>query len=139
MYGDLPLTCHALCRHRKSFVQAMQVEIVPTGSVLSTGDVICWGHACGCVKTQKLATCVPFFPFSLSILWPGLDLREQERYWRLLRAGRGKEYHGRAVHPRHISWYERFVLGLHKQYDPKLDAEARLAEMKVVITSLCPG
>jgi hypothetical protein len=34
----------------------------------------------------------------------------QERRWRFMRAGREEEYHGVAVHPRHLSRYERYVL-----------------------------
>ena len=44
---------------------------------------------------------------------------------------RGAGSHGRAVHLRRLSRYERYVLQLHKQYDLKLDAEARLAEIMV--------
>jgi hypothetical protein len=31
----------------------------------------------------------------------GLDLREQERYWSFVRAGKPGDYHGIAIHPRH--------------------------------------
>ncbi len=58
----------------------------------------------------------------------GLDLLEQERRWDYMQAGRGKEYHGIAVHPRHLSLFEKGVLGLHHQYNPELDAEAKKAE-----------
>ena len=36
--------------------------------------------------------------------------RAQERRWRFMRAGREGDYHGQAVHPRHLSKYERYVL-----------------------------
>ena len=48
-----------------------------------------------------------------------------------MRAGRGSDYHGPAVHSRHLSWWEVTVLQMHKQYNPELDAEARLQELKV--------
>lgn len=35
----------------------------------------------------------------------GLDLKEQERYFSYVKAGRADEYHGIAVHPRHLSWW----------------------------------
>ena len=60
----------------------------------------------------------------------GLDLLEQERRWDYIQQGRGHEYHGIAVHPRHLSLFERGVLGLHRQYNPQLDAEAKQAEAK---------
>lgn len=45
-----------------------------------------------------------------------------------MQQGRGKEYHGIAVHPRHLSLFEKGVLGIHHQYNPELDAEAKKAE-----------
>lgn len=45
-----------------------------------------------------------------------------------MQQGRGKEYHGIAVHPRHLSLFEKGVLGIHHQYNPQLDAEAKKAE-----------
>lgn len=44
----------------------------------------------------------------------------QDLRWQFIRAGRAKEYHGPAVHPRHLSLWEKLVLGVHKQYDPNL-------------------
>lgn len=32
------------------------------------------------------------------------------------------------MHPRHLSLFEKGVLGLHHQYNPKLDAEAKKNE-----------
>ena len=55
----------------------------------------------------------------------GLDLVEQEQQWEYIQAGRGHEYHGIAVHPRHLSLFEKGILGLHHQYNPQLDAEAK--------------
>lgn len=55
----------------------------------------------------------------------GLDLAEQERRWFYIRNGAPKDYHGPAAHWRHLSRWERNVLGIHKQYDPVQDAQQR--------------
>ena len=60
----------------------------------------------------------------------GLDLREQERYWLHVREGRPEDYHGIAIHPRHLSFFERFVLHRHRNYDPELDRMAKIAELR---------
>jgi hypothetical protein len=60
----------------------------------------------------------------------GLDLREQERYWSFVREGREQDYHGIVIHPRHISLWERLVLRRHKHYNPELDRDAKLSELK---------
>jgi hypothetical protein len=62
----------------------------------------------------------------------GLDLREQERYWIHVREGRAEDYHGIAVHPRHLSLFERFVLRRHRHYDPELDRKARVEELRTL-------
>lgn len=59
----------------------------------------------------------------------GLDLKEQERRWAFIRAGRESEYHGVAIHPKHLSWWERFR-GVGKYYDPELDYKQRVEEMR---------
>jgi len=59
----------------------------------------------------------------------GLDLKEQERRWAYLRAGRGGEYHGIAVHPKHLSLWERFR-GAGKSYNPDLDYKQKIEEMR---------
>ncbi|KKY21486.1 putative mfs phosphate transporter [Phaeomoniella chlamydospora] len=59
----------------------------------------------------------------------GLDLKEQERRWSYIRAGRASEYHGVAIHPKHLSWWERFR-GVGKQYDAEVDYKQRVAEMR---------
>ncbi|EMD63039.1 hypothetical protein COCSADRAFT_336925 [Bipolaris sorokiniana ND90Pr] len=59
----------------------------------------------------------------------GLDLKEQERRWTYIRAGREHEYHGIAIHWKHLSWWERFR-GQHKGYDAKLDYEQKIDEMR---------
>ena len=59
----------------------------------------------------------------------GLDLKEQERRWAYIRAGRPQDYHGVAVHPKHLSWWERFR-GVGKAYDPTEDYEQKLHELR---------
>ena len=80
--------------------------------------VCCWFGLLGWVLT------IVFVPDTT-----GLDLREQERYWEYVVAGRIEEYHGVAVHPRHLSLYERVVLNRHRHYNPALDAQQRAAEL----------
>lgn len=65
----------------------------------------------------------------------GLDLREQERYWRCVRAGRPEDYHGIAIHPRHLSWYERTILKRNRYYDPVQDKLDRIEELRVLYES----
>ena len=59
----------------------------------------------------------------------GLDLKEQERRWQFIRAGREQDYHGVAVHPQHLSLYER-IRGVGKFYDAELDYKQRIEEMR---------
>lgn len=59
----------------------------------------------------------------------GLDLKEQERRWQYIRAGRESDYHGVAVHPKHLSLYER-VRGVGKHYDAELDYQQKIEEMR---------
>lgn len=59
----------------------------------------------------------------------GLDLKEQERRWSYIRRGKGDEYHGIAVHPVHLSLWER-LRGIGKQYDPKLDERTRIEDLR---------
>jgi len=60
----------------------------------------------------------------------GLDLREQERYWSFVREGRAQDYHGIAIHPRHISLWERIILRRHRHYNPEMDRDAKICELK---------
>jgi MFS family permease len=57
----------------------------------------------------------------------GLDLKEQERRWSYIMQGRGNEYHGVAIHPTHLSLWER-LRGVGKNYNPKLDYEDRMRD-----------
>ena len=59
----------------------------------------------------------------------GLDLKEQERRWQFIRAGRESDYHGVAVHPKHLSMWENFR-GVGKHYDADLDYRQKIEEMR---------
>jgi hypothetical protein len=59
----------------------------------------------------------------------GLDLKEQERRWHYIRQGREKEYHGIAVHPKHLSLWER-LRGVGKPYNAELDYQSKIADMR---------
>ena len=62
----------------------------------------------------------------------GLDLAEQQRWWRKIKDGREEEYHGVAIHPRHLSWWERHRHKLHLNYDPKKDVRDKIEEMRAL-------
>ena len=55
--------------------------------------------------------------------------RLQERRWWYIREGRASEYHGLAVHPRHLSMWERYVLHIDRQYNYELDTKQRAQEL----------
>ncbi|KAA8907634.1 hypothetical protein TRICI_004925 [Trichomonascus ciferrii] len=59
----------------------------------------------------------------------GLDLKEQDRRWQFIREGREADYHGIAIHPKHLSLWER-MRGVHKNYDPELDHKQKVDEMR---------
>ena len=61
--------------------------------------VVCWFGLIGFCLT------VVFVPETT-----GLDLREQERYWLFVREGRQDESHRIAIHPRHLSLFEKVIL-----------------------------
>lgn len=65
----------------------------------------------------------------------GLDLREQERYFGYVVRGERENYHGVAIHPRHLSLFERVVLKRHIYYDPELDRNQKIAELRQVYES----
>ena len=52
-----------------------------------------------------------------------------------VRQGRADAYHGVAIHPRHLSWYERTVLKRHLNYDPKQDRLDKIDELRVLYES----
>ncbi|WVR04159.1 hypothetical protein IAU60_001158 [Kwoniella sp. DSM 27419] len=62
----------------------------------------------------------------------GLDLREQDRYWAFVRAGRAGDYHGVAVHPQHLSLWEKWVLKRHHAYDAEKDRLQRVQELRMM-------
>jgi len=62
----------------------------------------------------------------------GMDLRELDRYWLCVRDGRAADYHGIAVHPRHLSFWERVVLKRHLAYDPVLDKQQKVEELRTL-------
>ncbi|KMU84093.1 phosphate transporter [Coccidioides immitis H538.4] len=85
--------------------------------------------------TQKFHV-VPWFGLAGMVLTflflpdtTGLDLKEQERRWFYIRNGREHEYHGPAVHPSHLSLWERFR-GVGKYYDADLDYKQKVKELR---------
>lgn len=59
----------------------------------------------------------------------GLDLKEQERRWQFIRAGRSDEYHGIAIHPKHLSQWERWR-GVGRGYDPEMDYRQKINDLR---------
>jgi len=60
----------------------------------------------------------------------GLDLKEQERRWVYIREGRENDYHGVAIHPSHLSLWERFVTRVQRNYNPELDRESKIVDLR---------
>lgn len=88
------------------------------------------------IDTQQIFHVVPWFGLGgMLVTWvflpdtTGLDLKEQERRWQFIRAGREQDYHGIAVHPKHLSLWER-MRGVGKHYDPELDYKQKIEEMR---------
>lgn len=88
------------------------------------------------IGTQTKFYVVPWFGLAgvvLTVVFlpdtTGLDLKEQERRWAFIRAGREKDYHGVAIHPKHLSLWERWF-GVGKGYDAELDYKQRIEEMR---------
>jgi MFS family permease len=88
------------------------------------------------IDTQTKFYVVPWFGLAGMILTffflpdtTGLDLKEQERRFTYIREGRESEYHGIAVHPRHLSIWER-LRGAGKHYDPKLDYTSKINDLR---------
>lgn len=88
------------------------------------------------ITTPQKFHVVPWFGLAgmaLTLLFlpdtTGLDLKEQERRWQYIRAGRESDYHGVAVHPKHLSLYER-LRGVGKYYDAELDYQQKIEEMR---------
>ena len=88
------------------------------------------------IDTQTKFYVVPWFGLGGVILTflflpdtTGLDLKEQERRWAYIRDGREEEYHGPAVHPKHLSVWER-LRGKGKYYDAELDYKSKVEEYR---------
>lgn len=88
--------------------------------------VVCWFGLLGAFLTWA------FVPDTT-----GVDLQEQERYWNFVRRGRPEMYHGIAVHPRHLSNYEIYVLGRHKNYNAELDTQMKIDELRTEYNEIC--
>ncbi|PYH75859.1 MFS general substrate transporter [Aspergillus uvarum CBS 121591] len=59
----------------------------------------------------------------------GLDLKEQERRWQYIREGREQDYHGPAIHSKHLSVWER-LRGVGKNYNAELDYKQKVEEFR---------
>ena len=88
------------------------------------------------IDTQTKFYVVPWFGLAGMLLTffflpdtTGLDLKEQERRWQYIRVGREQDYHGVAVHPKHLSLWER-LRGVGKFYDPDADYRQKIEEMR---------
>lgn len=88
------------------------------------------------IDTQTKFYVVPWFGLAGMLLtWvflpdtTGLDLKEQERRWNYIRDGRPEDYHGIAVHPEHLSLWER-MWGVGKSYNPDLDVKAKMEDLR---------
>lgn len=89
------------------------------------------------LSTQAIFKVVPWFGLLGAILTfgfipdtTGLDLKEQERRWKFIREGREHDYHGIAIHRQHLSLFEWLVLGKAKHYDPQLDYQQKVEEIR---------
>ncbi|KAJ5725526.1 uncharacterized protein N7483_006883 [Penicillium malachiteum] len=90
------------------------------------------------ISNQTKFLVIPWFGLAGALLTffflpdtTGLDLKEQERRWQYIRRGEEKEYHGPAVHPKHLSLYERLVLHLDRNYDAEKDYQHKVEEYRV--------
>ncbi|KAL3418655.1 inorganic phosphate transporter 1-6 [Phlyctema vagabunda] len=88
------------------------------------------------IDTQTKFYVVPWFGLAgMVVTWlflpdtTGLDLKEQERRWQYIRDGRSNEYHGVAVHPKHLSVWEN-LRGQGKFYNPALDYQSQIHDMR---------
>jgi hypothetical protein len=88
------------------------------------------------IDTQTKFYVVPWFGLlGMLLTWlflpdtTGLDLKEQERRWTYIREGRAQDYHGIAVHPAHLSMWER-LMGVSKTYDPEKDLQSKIEDLR---------
>ena len=65
----------------------------------------------------------------------GLDLRDKNAAGSASFRGREQDYHGVAIHPRHLSFYERVVLKRHRYYDAELDRQQKMQELQALFQS----
>jgi hypothetical protein len=87
------------------------------------------------ISNQERFYVVPWFGLLgmlLTFIWlpdtTGLDLKEQERRWHYILNGRESDYHGIAIHPKHLSLWERWR-GVGKGYHPDLDLKSKIQDM----------
>lgn len=59
----------------------------------------------------------------------GLDLKEQERRWAFIRSGQADDYHGIAIHPKHLSLWERWR-GVGRGYDAEMDYRQKINDLR---------
>lgn len=88
------------------------------------------------LTTPQIFKFVPWFGLAGAVVtWvflpdtTGLDLKEAERRWNYIVNGRESEYHGVAVHPKHLSLWER-LRGVGKHYDAQADYVQKLEEYR---------
>ncbi|PQE07021.1 MFS phosphate transporter protein [Rutstroemia sp. NJR-2017a BBW] len=88
------------------------------------------------IDTQMKFYIVPWFGLAGMLLTAlflpdttGLDLKEQERRWSYIRAGKEADYHGIAVHPTHLSLWER-LMGVGKHYNAEMDREQKINDLR---------
>lgn len=88
------------------------------------------------LTTPQIFKVVPWFGLVGALLTlifipdtTGLDLKEQERRWKFIREGREKDYHGIAIHSKHLSLWER-LMGKSKEYNPQFDYEQKVEEIR---------
>ncbi|KAI0483030.1 major facilitator superfamily domain-containing protein [Xylariaceae sp. FL0804] len=87
------------------------------------------------IDSEKRFHVVPWFGLAgmlVTYIWlpdtTGLDLKEQERRWQYMLEGREHEYHGIAIHPKHLSLWER-MRGVGKSYHPDMDMKAKIHDL----------
>ena len=88
------------------------------------------------IPVTRIFKVVPWFGLAGAIITflflpdtTGLDLKEQERRWKFIRDGHAEDYHGIAIHPKHLSLYER-LRGVGKHYNPELDYQQKVHELR---------